>query len=142
MNTSEPRRNAEGYSDPTTYAALTHITQEEQAKRRKPCVYICSPFAGDISRNTERARQYCRFAVWQGAIPFAPHLLYPQFLDDSDPAQRKLGLFFGNVWLGKCDALWCFGSLISDGMKAELKKARAKGIPIKFFSEDCEVRAI
>ena len=35
-------------------------------------------------------------------IPFAPHLLYPQVLDDGDPDERALGLFFGLVWLGRC----------------------------------------
>ena len=42
----------------------------------RPLVYICSPFSGDIEGNTKKAREYSRFAVDQGAIPLAPHLLY------------------------------------------------------------------
>jgi hypothetical protein len=139
MNLTNPKLNAEGYYDPTAFEALSAVRREEKAKARtyRPLVYICSPFAGDPVRNTERARQYCRFAVSQGAIPFAPHLLYPQFMDEADPKQRALGLFFGKVWLGKCDALWCFGAA-SEGMKQELGKARRRGISIRFFNEQCE----
>ncbi|OPY59584.1 MAG: HNH endonuclease [Pelotomaculum sp. PtaU1.Bin035] len=105
-------KQSEGYPDPTAAEALTNMEREEKAKTWKPCVFICSPYAGNIRRNTEQARQYMKFAVRMGAIPFAPHLLYPQALDESDPAQRELGLFFGSVWLGKCDELWVFGSNI------------------------------
>lgn len=144
MNTTNPRRNAEGYSDPTAYAALTAVSREEQRKAnpRRPIVYICSPFAGDVMLNIENARKYCKFAVDKGMVPFASHLLYPQFLDDGDEDQRKLGLLFGIIWLSKCDELWCFGNRVSEGMKRELAKARAKGIPIRFFYEDCEVRTV
>jgi hypothetical protein len=136
------KRNSEGYWDPTNHAALTAIEKEEYRKAhpRRPMVYICSPFAGDEVGNMERARQFCKFAVRQGTIPFAPHLLYPQFMSDGDPEQRKLALLFGVVWLCKMDEVWVFGERISDGMKREIAKARSKGISIKFFTADCEVR--
>jgi hypothetical protein len=132
--------NSEGYYSPTEYNALTAIEREEYRKAhpKRPLVYICSPFAGDIPHNTEVARQYCKFAVRQGTIPFAPHLLYPQFMNDSDPAQRELALLFGVVWLCKMDELWVFGKQISDGMKREIAKARHKGIPIKFYTTNFE----
>lgn len=131
------RRNSEGYPDPTAAEALTNVAREEKAKTWKPCVFICSPYAGNIRRNTEQARQYMKFAVRMGAIPFAPHLLYPQVLDESDPAQRELGLFFGSIWLGKCDELWVFGSNISSGMGMEIAKASRRRIPIRYFTESC-----
>ncbi len=55
-------------------------------------VYIASPYAGDVQSNTEAAKSYCRAALEEGVVPIAPHLLYPQFLEDSDPAERNLGL--------------------------------------------------
>ena len=142
MNTTNPRRNAEGYSDPTAYAVHSKIDREDyyKAHPRRPLVYICSPFAGDEAGNTERARRFCRYAVLHGAIPFAPHLLYPQFMSDKNPAERELALLFGIIWLCKMDAVWVFGENISPGMKREISKARNKGIPIKFFTDDCEVR--
>lgn len=131
-----PTHNAEGYPDPTTYQALTNVWREQQAREFKPCVFICSPFAGDIEANLQSARRYLRFAVTQNTIPFAPHLLYPQVLEEDDPAQRELGLFFGLVWLGKCDELWIFGDFISVGMKAEIAKAEKRRLPIRYFTED------
>jgi len=130
--------NAEGYPDPTAAEELENVIREEIAKGWKPCVFICSPYAGDIKRNTINAKRYLKFAVDKGAIPFAPHLLYPLVLDDSDPAQRKLGLSFGMVWLCKCDELWVFGSHISPGMATEIKKAKRLLIPIRYFTENCE----
>lgn len=46
----------------------------------RPLVYICSPLSGDVAGNTERAKQFCRFALDKGQIPLAPHLLFPQFI--------------------------------------------------------------
>lgn len=59
-------------------------------------------------------------------------------MDDNDPEQRELALFFGIVLLGKCDELWVFGGKVSPGMKRELAKARKRGKPVRFFNEHCE----
>ena len=133
--------NSEGYHDPTSYAALSEIRREEKAAKRtayRPLVYICSPFAGDMERNTQRARRYSRFAVRNGAIPFAPHLLFPQFLDDGKPAERAIDMFMGMVLLGKCEQLWVFGKTISTGMAAEIEKAEKRDMVIRYFTENCE----
>lgn len=132
--------NSEGYHDPTTYEALSKIEKEEKAAKRayRPLVYICSPFAGDVEGNTERARRYSRFAVRNACIPLAPHLLFPQFMDDSVPAERSIALFMGQVLLGKCDEIWVFGRTISAGMAAEIAKAEKKNIPIRYFTEELE----
>jgi len=137
---SVSRLNAEGYHDPTAYEALTNWANEEKKKSRpyRPLVFICSPFAGDVAGNIERVRRFCRFAVRQGTIPVAPHLHYPQFMDDNDKEQRELGLFFGTVWLRKCDALWFFGDRISAGMKREIQAARRHGLQIKQFNDNLE----
>lgn len=130
--------NAEGYPDPTAADALANVAREEKLKVRKPCVFICSPFAGDLRCNTQNAKRYLKFAVDKGAIPFAPHLLYPLVLNEADPAQRELGMFLGLVWLGKCDELWVFGSSISPGMTAEIDKAKRRLMPIRYFTENLE----
>ena len=130
--------NVEGYPDPTAAEAIENVTREEMRKEWKPCVFICSPYAGDVTLNIEKAKRYLRFAVDEGAIPFAPHLLYPQVLKDENPVERELGLFFGIVWLGKCDEMWVFGSTISTGMAKEIAKARKRGIPIRYFTDTCQ----
>lgn len=128
--------NSEGYYDPTTYEALSKVEREEKAARYRPLVYICSPFSGDISGNIERAKKYSRYAVESKAIPIAPHLLFPQFM--SDDAERELALFMDMVLLGKCEELWVFGELVTEGMSAEIAKAKRKNMKIRYFTENCE----
>lgn len=131
------RFNSEGYHDPTTYEALSEIRKEELAAKRayRPLVYICSPLAGNIDGNMEKARHYYKFAVRSGAIPLAPHLLFPQFMDDTDSDERALAMFMNMVLLGKCDQLWVFGKTISEGMAAEIGKAEKRGMVIRYFNE-------
>ncbi len=125
--------NAEGYPDPTAAEAIANVM-----KKKQPYVFICSPFAGDTKKNTDKAKRYMKFAVEQEVVPFAPHLLYPQVLDDQDPDQRKMGLLFGLMWLRKCDELWVFGRNISRGMRTEIARAKQYGIKIRYYSADCE----
>ena len=132
--------NSEGYHDPTVYEALSHIEKEEKVARRvyRPLVYICSPYAGDVKQNVHMARVYSRFAVRNTCIPLAPHLLFPQFMDDGIPSERELALFMGMVLLTKCEQVWVFGSVISEGMQAEIAKAEKKNIPARYFTEELE----
>lgn len=131
--------NSEGYYDPTAYEALSLIEKEERALRAfRPIVYICSPFSGAVDENIAAAQRYSRFAVDNGCIPFAPHLLFPQFLDDNNPKERQLGLFFGNALMSKCAEVWVFGSIISVGMEAEIKRAKWKDYRLRYFTENCE----
>ena len=131
--------NSEGYYDPTTYEALSSIEKEERSLRTfRPIVYICSPYAGDVETNVQKARRYCRFAVDKGYIPIAPHLLFTQFLNDDNPKERQLGIFFGNAVMSKCSEVWVFGEHISNGMEAEIKRAKRKNYRLRYFNEDLE----
>ena len=94
-------------------------------------VYIASPFAGDVEQNIENARGYCLEAMERGVTPVAPHLIYPQFLSDSDPAQRNMGMQAGLELLSRCDELWVCGPEISAGMRKEIQFAKGLGIPIR-----------
>ncbi len=91
-----------------------------------------------LAGNVDAARRYSRFAVDKGYIPVAPHLLFPQFLDDADPDERKLGIFFGNAIMSKCSEVWVFGSRISAGMQAEIRRAKWKNYRLRYFTEDCQ----
>ena len=129
--------NSEGYYDPTAYEALTSIIQEARAVRTfRPIVYICSPLSGAVEKNQENAKRYCRFAVDAGFIPLAPHIYLPQFMDDNNPTERDLALFMDIVLLSKCAELWVFGETISKGMSIEIERAKRKGQPIRYFTED------
>ena len=106
-------------------------------------IFICSPYRGhgdtpeevkkDRLCNIKLAQYACRYALGSGHLPFAPHLYFPQFLHDSDPDERTLGLHVGRTWLEQCDELWVIGYRISEGMKAEIMMAEKLGIPIKHY---------
>lgn len=106
-----------------------------ERKGYRPLVYICSAFSGDEEGNAEKARKYSRFAVDSGAIPLAPHLLLPQFMDEGD--ERELAMFMDLVFLGKCEEVWVFGSEVwlSEGMRAEIGKAERRDMKIRYFTE-------
>ena len=132
------RYNHEGYPDPTTYEALTAIERQERKKRFRPIVYICSPYSGDVERNTTQAQHYCRYAVDSHCLPIAPHLLFPQFMDDRDPEDRDTALFMGIALLSKCAELWVFGPDASEGMQAEINYAVSRNKKIRYFTKECK----
>jgi hypothetical protein len=111
--------------------------REGSYRIKETMVYICSPYSGDVRRNIEAARRYCRFAVEAGYIPFAPHLFFPQFMDDHILEERDLALSFGESFMDNCSEVWVFGNRISPGMSAELKAAIRKRLTIRFFPSDC-----
>lgn len=142
------RLNAEKYPDLTAYEAMRNVEKEEAARKAadflmpdafRPLVYVCSPFSGDVERNTEKARKYSRFALEHMTIPLTPHLLYPQFMNDADPAERYLACHKINyVLIGKCRELWVFGGRISRGMEHEISLAKRRNMTIRYFTEDLE----
>ena len=98
-------------------------------------IYVASPYAGDIEQNTAFARKACRHVMNEGHAFFAPHLLYPQLLDDSNPQERQAGLDMGLAMLPRCDELWCYGDRISYGMHLEIEEAVRIGIPVRRVME-------
>ncbi|NCC91134.1 MAG: hypothetical protein EOM01_12390 [Spirochaetia bacterium] len=132
--------NSSGYPDPTPYEAIRAIEAEEKKAARafRPIVYICSPYAGDIEKNVDRARLYSRFALNAGCIPLAVHLLFPQFMNDEIPSERELALRLGNVLMSKCAQVWVFaGHGISSGMAGEIEHAQNKGYRLRYFDAEC-----
>lgn len=134
-------RNKAGYSDPTAGEALGKIMKEyrQQQKKRfadknRRKVYVASRYAGNVDANTRAAVRYCRYVIKEGYMPVAAHLLYPQMLDDNNPADRELGLAFGMALLDLCDEVWVFGP-VSRGMAAEIEEAKRLKKPLRCFKE-------
>lgn len=132
--------NAEGYYDPTAYEALSRIEREERKANYRPLVYICSPYSGNVDFNITNARIYCKYAVDNKCIPIAPHLLFPQFMNDAEPTDRELAMFMNMVLLSKCEELWVFGNTISQGMGQEIAKAEKRRMKIRYF--DYELKEV
>ncbi len=104
-------------------------------------VYICSPYRGNVRRNTTIARRICRSIIREDSgwtVPVAPHLLYTQFLNDEDEKERELGLRTGRNLLTKCDELWAYipANGPTEGMKGEIAMAECLGIPVIRFDLD------
>ena len=110
------------------------MSNKPKDRTYRPLVYICSPLSGNVEANTERARAFCRFALEQGQIPLAPHLLFPQFtgeLNRSCTADLIWGMLNSSYWYAGCFDDWflnCDTDLTADDL-AEwfLKSLSANG---------------
>lgn len=94
-------------------------------------IYVASPYAGDVEKNVEYAKQACRTVMESGHVFFAPHLMYPAVLDDARPEERQLGIEMGLTLLHRCDELWAFGPCVSSGMQTEIAEAERLRIPVR-----------
>jgi len=106
-------------------------------------VFICSPHRPPqnlrghewyvvAEYNVEFTRKLCKQVIDEGNAPFAAHLIYPQFLDDSCEVDRNAGIRAGIAFLSVCDEMLVGGDHISGGMKQEIETAEKLGIPIKY----------
>ncbi len=134
-------KNQEGYADPTAGLAMSRIMKEYKKKQKqrfaeknRTKVYVASKYAGDIEANVQAARFYCRRVIDEGYMPIASHLLYPQFLDDSKPEERELGLLFGLALLKLCDEVGVFGD-VSPGVEKEIEEAKQLKKKLRFIKE-------
>lgn len=98
-------------------------------------VFICSPFRGDMEGNAKKAAAYSRMACEKGYLPIAPHLLFPQFLQEGVEAERKLGIKMGLELLLCCDEVWVFGEA-TEGMSVEIAFATKNGKEIRFMEPE------
>ena len=125
-----------------TLLLMRHFQElrEKNAKLITDRWYICSPYSGNVDFNVTNARIYCKYAVDNKCIPIAPHLLFPQFMNDEEPTDRELAMFMNMVLLSKCEELWVFGNTISQGMGQEIAKAEKRRMKIRYF--DYELKEV
>lgn len=91
-------------------------------------VLLESPYAGDVVRNTEYARDALLDCLYRGEAPFASHLLYTQVLADDEPAERLRGINAGLAWGMVADATVVYVDLgVTRGMNIGIAAAHAEG---------------
>lgn len=95
--------------------------------------YICSPCRGDYEKNIIKAQEYCCEAMNDGLLPLAPHVYFTQFVDDTNPEERKLGLRCGLQLLRHCQLIRVYGCEVSAGMYDEIQLAGVLDIEIQVF---------
>jgi hypothetical protein len=92
-------------------------------------VDIESPYGStdpeERSRNRRYARALVKWALKQGYVPFASHLIYtqPGVLNDLDEEERKRGILAGKVLMGEVGQRIAVAGLdlgVSNGMKLGL----------------------
>jgi len=103
-------------------------------------IYVCTPYRGNdngasIEKNLLAARQICNEIIAQGDLPIAPHLIFPQFLNDDVEGQREIAIRLGLKMLTRCDELWWYArdGNPSEGMEAEIAFAHECQIPVTFL---------
>lgn len=117
-------------------AAIENAITTAPTPKLLPTMYrviIESPFQGDEQRNLAYVRAACRDSVLMGENPFASHLFYTQFLDDSKTDERKMGIDLGfDMWDGANKIIFYVDYGMSNGMKAALERAIANKKEVVF----------
>lgn len=110
-------------------------------------IYVCSRYRAEsqeeLGQNINDVKEECRNIVECGDIPIAPHLYFPQFLDDKDEVSREFGIRAGMRAMEECDGMIVIirDEKISDGMHREMSyAANVLGIPVITKRIDTEKR--
>ena len=105
-----------------------------RAEGRRLRVYVCHPFGGDQEGNARKVRVICRALVEGGHLPIAPHLYLPAFVDEGD--ERDLAIALCLELVAICDEVRVYGGTVTGGMRREIDRAEALGIPVRFVTPE------
>jgi len=105
----------------------------KQTKR----VFVSSAFASNPKENVKLAIKYGKYTMDQGMALYIPHLMYPRWIREDDPIQRRMGIDAGLKYLEICDQMWAFFPSNEEewtsGMTTEREAAFDFGIPVYVF---------
>lgn len=96
-------------------------------------VYICAPRGGGQELN--RVKQYTRHALNCGTAPVVPQF-YALCLDETNTAEKEIGLAAGLSLLWFCDECWVFGEKMTKEMCAEIQFCKNLNIRIRYVRND------
>ena len=94
-------------------------------------VYICAPLRGDVEKNIEFARQKAQEVFQAGDIPVCPHLMFPPIADPNHPEQDQAAREIGLRLVESCQQVNVYGTVLTEGMWAEVNHAILLDIPVK-----------
>ena len=133
--------NAEGYYDPTAGKALLNALHNRPigfVRWMGQPIYICPGNDPKMVSDTRLLRQFCRYAIGQGAHPTAPMLFYSGILDLSDVYQTRILLSRTRGWCKRASEIWVLGEVPMDDMRWDIKQSLKHGKVIRFFVPDAE----
>jgi hypothetical protein len=101
-----------------------------------PLAVIESPLSGDFIRNKRYAVLCCQYCLLElKMIPYASHLFFPQFLDDTNIEHRKIGIEAGFGFARKAEyRLFFIDFGMSNGMKLGLEDANDNNQIVKYHT--------
>lgn len=110
-------------------------------------IYVCSRFSAEnelqFANQLRITKKVSKEVVLAGHEVIAPHLYYPQFLDDDNEHERFLGTQSAIKLLDVCGALFVFIGLgVSKGMEAEIKAAKQNSMDIRYFTNINDLKDI
>jgi hypothetical protein len=141
-----PQEALEEVLDGMTYLAAELLRLQRERERevereggrsRMPRVYVCHPFSHDEDAARQCVRRISRGLLLEGAMPIAPHLYLPNFLDES--SEREIALGLCKELIRGSDQVRVYGTLISPGMRAEIAFANQLGVPVLYTSARAEI---
>lgn len=130
------------FTSPVTLARMFDVGHKPKV------VYICAPYrplskdpeqaAAELKENIRNTRMACTLVSIMNEMPVSSALMYPQFLNDDDPIDRKKGIDYGIRLLESSDELWIVGDRITAGMRQEIDAAKELQIPIRLMGNPYE----
>lgn len=90
----------------------------------------CTP--EEYARNTRYLNRALLDSLRRGEAPYASHRFYPGLLDDTDPADRELGMRAGLVWAEHAEVcvVYCDHG-VTEGMSRGIAQHEARGMFIE-----------
>jgi len=98
-------------------------------------VFVASPFRAlseeGMKKNQEVAIEFMqKLRVHCGDVGFAPHVYFPEILDEFKEPDRRDGIEAGFKIMRICKRLYAVGPKITEGMAEEIDLAQSLNIPI------------
>lgn len=97
-------------------------------------IYIVSRYAGKTKKEKKfnrKVTEYVARTIYdQGNIPVAPHLYFPEFLDDDNPIERETGMAMGHMLMDHCTSFIIVqvDGVISEGMAQDIAELSRRNI--------------
>lgn len=86
-----------------------------------------------VLRNASYTRECLLDCLKRGESPLASHLLYTQVLDDTNEAERVMGIMAGLEWQSAADAIVVYNDHgISSGMRLAIERACEAGRTVEY----------
>ena len=99
------------------YVGRLRLCKTGESRNYDPAIaekdFICSPFHSEDFNDWEfycrLASAACKRSFIDGRVPVAPHMYFPNFLDDTNNKHRQWGLAASQSLLSECDKMTVYG---------------------------------